>query len=83
MQNVILVTHFTCFSTFISQTGCYATVNRIEFCAPALRCVVETRVDIKGLSEVVVPLMSRVKHSLMLSSVPSPLLKKSVSRSVV
>lgn len=43
----------------------------------------ETRVDIKGLSEVVVPLMSRVKHSLMLSSVPSPLLKKSVSRSVV
>lgn len=38
--------------------------------------VLETRVDIKGLSEVLFPLMSRVKHSLMLSSVPSSLLEK-------
>lgn len=75
MQKVILATHFTCFLTFISQTGFYAAVNRIEFCVPHLG-VWETRVDMNGLSEVLVPMMSRVKHSLMLSSAASSVLKK-------
>lgn len=40
----------------------------------------ETRVGMNGLSEILVPLMSGVKHSLMLSSAASSLIKKSLSR---